>query len=106
MLVMDVIDKEKYEALAEKFQREQVDLLKQTLSKYGVEYAVAKEICGEFSFDLAMLFDQGELSLDKEIFRPVVAFTSDEENFFVQPAGVAFHEYAFGTVADAYDAKH
>jgi len=99
---VDIIDKEKYEALAEKFQREQVDLLKQTLKKFGVEAAVAKEICGEFSFDLSMLFDQGELLLGKDVFRPVVAFTPDEENFLVQPAGVEFHEYAFGTVADAY----
>ena len=100
---MEIIDKEKYEALAEKFQREHVDRLKQTLSKFGVGHTVAKEICGEFSFELSMLFDQGELTLEKEIFRPVVAFTSDEETFLVQPASVAFHEYVFGTVADAYD---
>ena len=46
------------------------------------------DICGEFSFDLAMLFDRGELEAEGESYRPCVAFTADEETFYVQPADI------------------
>ncbi len=102
---MVVLDQERYEILAEKFQREQVSLLRSALKQHGIAGDTAREICGVFSFDLAMVFDQGELELDQKSFRPVVAFTADEEEFLVQPARVSFHEHAYGTVADEFDRR-
>ena len=102
---MSVILDERYAELAAQFQREQIALLRQTLKKYGVIGKAAQDICGEFSFDLAMLFDQGELDLGGESYRPCVAFTADEETFYVQPADVEYHEYAFGTTAEVFESE-
>jgi hypothetical protein len=45
-------------------------MLPRALNKYGVVGKAARDICGEFSFDLAMLFDQGELDIGGESYRP------------------------------------
>lgn len=100
---MSVIFEKKYELLAEQFQKEQVQMLKRLLAKHGVPVDKAKAICGEFTFDLSMYFDQGEINIGPETFRPTVAFTADEEVFYVQTSDIDYHEYAFGTVADAYE---
>ena len=100
---MVTLEEERYELLAEKFQREQISLLRSTLKHHGINDDLSREICGDFSFDLAMLFDQGELEHKGESYRPCVAFTSDEDEFFVQTASISFHEHCFGTVADVFD---
>lgn len=102
---MSIVRSDEYEDLAADFQYEQVRLLRAVLKKYGVTGAQAKEICGEFTFDLSMLFDQGEFELGGETYRPCICFTPDEEKFHVQSAGVEFHEYAFGTVADIFESE-
>jgi len=102
---MDVVLDDRYGDLAAEFQREQVRALRRALLKYRVEPGLAKQICGEFSFDLAMMFDQGEFDLGGETYRPCVAFTADEEVFYVQPASIEYHEYAFGTTAEIFEEK-
>ncbi len=78
-------------------------MLRKVLKKHGVVGQSARDICGEFSFDLAMLFDQGEFDLGGEGYRPCVAFTADEDTFYVQTAGIEYHEYAFGTTAEIFE---
>ena len=102
---MSTVLDERYANLAADFQRAQVRMLRQVLKKFGVAGKTAKDICGEFSFDLAMLFDQGEFDLGGESYRPCVAFTSDEEVFYVQPASIEYHEYAFGTTAEVFESE-
>lgn len=99
---MSVLFDDRYEDLAAEFQYRQVEMLKKTLERHGIEKDVAQKICGEFTFDLAVLFDQGGLEVDGEEWRPCVAFTADEETFYAQPGDVAYHEYAFGTTKDVY----
>ncbi|SKB25168.1 hypothetical protein SAMN05660866_00159 [Maribacter arcticus] len=47
-------------------------ILKETLEKNGVSISKLKNICGEFTFDLAMLQNQGEIHVDGEKLRPVI----------------------------------
>ena len=102
---MSVVLDERYADLAAQFQRAQISILRNTLKKYGVVGKAARDICGEFSFDLAMLFDQGALDAEGESYRPCVAFTADEETFYVQPADIEYHEYAFGTTAEVFESE-
>ena len=100
---MNAVLDDRYGDLAAEFQRAQVRALRSTLLKYGIEAGLAQEVCGDFSFDLAMMFDQGEFDLDGSSYRPCVAFTADEEVFYVQPANVEYHEYAFGTTREIFE---
>jgi hypothetical protein len=100
-----VVLDERYADLAAQFQRAQIAMLRDTLKKYGVVGNAARDICGEFSFDLAMVFDQGELDLDGSSYRSCVTFTADEEVFYVQPVDVQYHEYAFGTTAEVFESE-
>jgi hypothetical protein len=98
-----VLNNELYESLAAKFQHEQVKILKQILKKFEITGNKAKEISGEFTFDLAMLIDQGEFDCEGETYRPSITFTADEETYIAQPAEIDFHEYAFGTTAEVFE---
>lgn len=102
---MSTVLDDKYEELAAQFQFQQIVILKNTLKKYGVVGEVAKEICGDFSFDLAMLLDQGEIDSEGETYRPSIAFTADEKVFFVQTAEIEFHDYAYGTTAEVFESS-
>ncbi|MEY2149337.1 MULTISPECIES: hypothetical protein [Rhodanobacter] len=102
---MELTNFDQYQDLCGEFQTQWVALLRDTLRKHGIPDRSAKSICGDFSFDLSMLFDQGELEYKGTAYRPVVAFTDDDESAKVvlRTDGPQFHEYAFGTTADAYD---
>jgi len=102
---MNDTEYEDLEALCAEFQRQWVALLRDRLKKHGIPHELAKSICGEFSFDLAMLFDQGEIECEGRSYRPFVAFTddADEPKLLVEPNGPQFHEYALGTTDEAYE---
>jgi hypothetical protein len=104
--MMKIVEEEFYEDLCAQFQYEWIRSLRRTLAKYNIPDEVAKNICGEFSFDLSMLFDQGDIVYEGQGYRPVVAFTDDHEEestLVIHEHGVEFHEYAFGTTADVYE---
>lgn len=92
-----------YEPLAAQFQYEQVKILKQVLKENGITGDKAKKITGEFTFNLAMLLDQGEIEHEGQIHRPSITFTADEETHNAQPAEIDFHEYAFGTTEEVFE---
>ena len=102
---MDDAAYEKLESLCGDFQRQWIAILRDTLKKHNVPNEIAKSICGEFSFNLSMLFDQGEIEYKGGSYRPFVAFTDDAEqpSFVIEPNGPQFHEYAFGTTEEAYE---
>ena len=104
---MEIIEDDKYQELCAEFQYQWIVLLRDTLKKHGVPESEAKAICGDFSFDLSMLFDQGEIEHEGSTYRPVVAFTEDEEEplLIVQSGGSEFHEYAFGTTDEAFETE-
>lgn len=102
---MRVVEAENYEELAAEFQYRWVVLLRDTLKKHGVSDSVAQAVCGDFTFDLSMLFDQGEIEHEGTSYRPVVAFTDDEDDPVVLAQGdnFEFHEYAYGNTSEAYN---
>lgn len=101
---MEVIFDDDYEELAAQFQYQQVRLLKDALKRHGVSKEVAKQICGDFTFDLAMLFDQGEITVGGVTYSPCLSFMPDDEDtLYAHTDDVDYHEYAYGTTADVYD---
>ena len=102
---MKIDENDSYEDLCAEFQYQWIVLLRDTLKKHGIPTATAKQICEEFSFDLSMFIDQGEIELEGTSYRPVVAFTDDEDDptLIVQDGTVEFHDYAFGTTDEAFE---
>jgi hypothetical protein len=93
----------RYELLAAQFQYQQIALLKAALEKHGIARDLAQEICGDFTFDLSVFLDQGEIEWEGQGFRPTIAFTADEENFLVQPDDVEYHLHAFNSTREVFD---
>ena len=96
---------DKLESLCADFQMQWIVRLRDSLKKHGISNEIAKTICGDFSFDLSMLFDQGEIEFEGSTYRPFISFTNDgdEPCLIVEPNGPQFHEYAFGTTDEAYE---
>lgn len=96
---------EKLEILCAAFQRQWITSLRDTLKKHNIPDDFAKSICGDFSFDLSMFFDQGEIACDGRTYRPFVAFTDDAEepSIVVESNGPQFHEYAYGTTQELFE---
>jgi hypothetical protein len=102
---MKIVQSDKYEDLCAEFQYQWIIRLRDTLKKHGVPTETAKEICGDFSFDLSMLLDQGEIDHERVSYRPVVAFTDDADDptLIIQDGLFEFHEYAFGTTDEVFE---
>ena len=100
---MSTIMDSRYEQLAAQFQYHQIAMLRAALTKHGIAPALALEICGDFTFDLSMLLDQGEIELEGQGYRPTIAFTADEENFLVQPDDVEYHQHAFNSTQEVFE---
>ena len=99
---MSTIMDSRYELLAAQFQYQQIALLKAALDKHGIAPDLAQEICGDFTFELSMLLDQGEIEMDGAGYRPTIAFTADEDTFFVQPDDVEYHLHAFNSTQEVF----
>jgi hypothetical protein len=99
---MSTIMDSRYELLAAQFQYQQIALLKAALDKHGVAPELALEVCGDFTFELSMLFDQGEIEMDGAGYRPTIAFTADEDTFYVQPDDVEYHLHAFNSTQEVF----
>ena len=96
---MDTIEDDSYEDLAMGFQHRVVGVLDTILKKKGIADKDRLDICGELSFDLAMILDDGPIEFDGIEYQSTVCFESDGKLFV--NAGVLMHEYAFG-VASGY----
>jgi len=100
---MEIVNNEKYEELAAEWQYQMVCILKDTLQKYKIDVNIAKEICGDFSFDIAMLQDQGEIRVEGEEFRPVICFESAKgQLMYNSDDDFQLHDYAFGNTDEAF----
>ena len=102
---MKLLETEEYEDLGAEFQYQWISLLKDSMKKHGITDETAKEICGDFTFDLSMLLDQGEIAYSGATYRPVIAFTPDEESFLIQNPDFEYHEYAYGNTSEVFDGK-
>lgn len=101
---MKINNTNKYEELAIEWQYQMITILKDTLKKYKVSIELAKEISGDFAFDLAMLQDQGEIRVNGEGFRPVICFENFEgELHFNTEEQFSLHEYAYGNNSELFE---
>ena len=93
---------EDYEEIAIEWQYRLVELLKEKLEKFGVNKERAKEIVGEFIFDLSMLHDQEELKVNGKSYKPRISFDDFSGNLISSDEESSLHEYAFGSTSEAY----
>jgi len=99
---MDLIIDKDYEELALEWQYQLICILRDKLSKFGVANDIAKEIVGEFTFDLAMLHDQGEIKVNGKEFNPRIAFDNFSGALICSNEESNLHEYAYGSSSEAY----
>jgi len=101
---MKIKQKEIYEDLAAEWQYQMIKLLKKTLKKHKIEKSKAKDICGDFAFDLAMLQDQGYIRHNKKEYRPVICFEKNKKQLIHLPdKNCQLHEFAYGNTAEAFE---
>ncbi len=93
---------EEYEELAIEWQYQLIVLLKEKLEKYGVDPEKAKEIVGEYIFDMSMLHDQGEIEFNGKSYNPRMSFDDFSGNLVSTDEESNLHEYAFGSTSEAY----
>lgn len=91
-----------YEELSLEWQYQLICLLRDKLEKFEVPEEIAKEIVGEFTFDFAMLHDQGEIKLQGKQFNPKIAFDNLAGSLICSSEESCLHEYAFGSTSEAY----
>jgi len=101
---MKIIETDKYEELSAEWQYQMILVLKETLKKHNINSDKSKEICGDFTFDFAMLQDQGKIELEGEAFRPVICFDNSNKGLHYN-SGEQFelHDYAFGNNEEAFE---
>ena len=101
---MEIVIDDSFEELAAEWQYQMIEILKAALNKYGIEKDTAKEICGDFAFDLAMLQDQGQIKVNREEYRPVICFDNmDGKLKYNSDEDFQLHDYAFGNADEAFD---
>ena len=99
--MMSVVD-EKYEGIASEYQYRLIELLDQVLKRYEIDAPKRQEICGEFAFDLGMLYDQGEVTYGGDSYEAILAF-SDGEQVYMPTDLFELHEYAFGNASRYFE---
>jgi len=96
-------DKLQYEAVAVEWLIQMNSKLKNVLKKNNVPKNIQEEICGEFSFDLAMLQDQGKIKTGSQAYRPVICFEDNEQQLvFASDDKFQLHEYVYGVVEELF----
>lgn len=98
---MEIIKDDCYEDLAMEFQYRVVGALDKVLVKKGISDKDRLDICGELSFDLAMILDDTALEVGGKEYQAALGFEA-ESKLFVN-AGVLFHEYAFGVSSGYFE---
>ena len=91
-----------YEELANTWQYQLITLLKAKMELFDVEEEKAKEIIGEFVFDLAILHDQGEISVNGNVFNPRICFDDFAGNLIASDEQTNLHEFAFASTGEAF----
>lgn len=97
---MKIIENEHYEELAAEWQYQMIMILKKKLKENNIEDCVSEKICGDFTFDFAMMHDQGKI----DGHRPVICF-DNHNNDLLYNSGEDFdlHDYAFGNTSEAFE---
>ena len=94
---------EDYYDLVNEWQRQIIDLLKDTLNKKGVTKESAEEIIGDFLFSLSMLHDQGEIRVNRKEYNPKICFDDFKGTIIGTDEDTYLHEYAFRLTQKAFE---
>ena len=99
---MELKISEEYEELAIEWQYRLVKLLKEKLAKNNVDKEIAKEIVGEFIFDMSMLHDQEEIRVNGKSYNPRISFDDFSGNLVSSDEESNLHDYASGNISSVY----
>jgi len=99
---MELKTSDEYEQLAIEWQHQMIAILREKLSKFGVENDLAKEIVGEFAFDFAMLHDQEEIRVNGKPYNSRIVFDDYCGNLISSEEESNLHVYAFESTSEAY----
>jgi hypothetical protein len=94
---------EDYYDLANEWQRQLIELLKETLKYKKVPDDIAKDIIGDFIFKLSMLHDQGEIRVNRKSYNPKICFDDFSETIVGTDEDTYLHEYAFRLTNKAFE---
>ena len=101
---MIVDNSENYEKVAAEWQYQIAKILKGTLNKHGISGETAKEVCGDFLFNMSMLQDQGKMKSEEIEYRPVICFETQGQTLLYNSADqFDLHDYAFGNTDEAFE---
>jgi hypothetical protein len=92
-----------YEELANEWQYRLITLLKQKMEHFNIEEETAKEIVGEFVFDLSMLHDHEAITVNGNSYNPRICFDDFDGNLITSDVETNLHEFAFDRTGEAYD---
>ena len=92
----------KHESLSLEWQYQLILLLRKTLLSKRVKPKLAKDIIGDFVFDLSMLHDQGTIDLDGKSFNPKICFDDLDGKLIASAEESSLHDYAFGSTSQAF----
>ena len=91
-----------YEELAIAWQYHLITLLKQKMEQFDVEPETAKEIIGEFIFDMSILHDQEAIQVNGDSYNPRICFDDFAGNLLACDVETNLHDTAFGNTGEAY----
>ncbi|MGE6451155.1 hypothetical protein ACQKC5_01990 [Shewanella baltica] len=99
---MEIEISENYEDIAAEWQYQLIVTLKETLKEKGISNEQAKEIIGDFVFNLSMLHDQGEIKVEGKSYNPRISFDNFNGKLITSDEETNLHEYAFGNTSEAF----
>lgn len=97
---MKVTPSSNYENFATQFQYEMIKVLNDALKTQRIKKKDREEICGDFSFNISMLLDQGKINGAV----PVVGFKKGGK-LIVNDGTFEYHEYSYGNVDEVFTSK-
>lgn len=93
---------EDYYDLATEWQHQLILQLKDVLKEKGIEAEQAKDIIGDFAFNISMLHDQGEIKVKGKSYNPKICFGNFDGTLVATDEDTYLHEFAYGSTNEAF----
>jgi hypothetical protein len=94
---------DEYYEMCATWQGDVAEILRDVLLKKGISQDDAKDITGDFMFNLSMLHDQGEIKFGRSQFNPRLCFHDFGSTLLSIDEDTYLHESAYGVVASVYE---
>ena len=99
---MQIRQDESYEGIAAEYQYQVIAMLGAALERTALSEKQRREVCEIFTFDMAMLHDQGEVRVEGHECQPVLAFQAGVE-LLIPNEQFELHECALGNVSEYFE---